>query len=367
MLARRFQRYNAVTLAAFVVCVVVCVALIAEGVVRVRSYMRHGYSSPRIESIYQTDPITGLRVPVAGAHMGGIVINSLGFRGDQIENPKPRGRIRLAFLGASTTFCAEVTDNGVTWPHLVTQLLNDQYGDHLFDYINAAVPGYTLETSRRRFAYEVSPLAPDIVVIYHASNDLSKNSAIEAERQGIQVVRGDAGLSFPAKFSMLWYLAQKNLRIWQMQRRAFDPGTKLQVSLDTLVRPFADDLDALVRQAKTVADTVVLVTFTTRMRPGQSKAELRQAAITSLYYMPYMTPEQLLSAFQAYNSAIRAAAVSSGAVLIDDDARIPADEANFVDSIHFTDRGSRAMAERVYRGLRNSGVIALHFRDSRPR
>ena len=70
--------------------------------------------------------------------------------------------------------------------------------------------------------------------------------------------------------------------------------------------------------------------------------------------MPYLTPEQLLAAFEAYNAVIRAAAMTSEAFLIDDDTTIPADGANFVDSIHFTDRGSRAMAQRVYKGLLES-------------
>jgi lysophospholipase L1-like esterase len=361
MVPGSLQRRNVLNLAALVVVAILCLALLAEGVVRVRSYLRHGYSSPRIESIYQIDPETGLRIPVPSGRMGGIEINSLGFRGDELENPKPSGRIRLAFLGGSATFCAEVSNNSVAWPHLVTQLLNEKFGYKRFDYVNAAVPGYSLEASRARFAAEVAALDPDVVVIYHASNDLSKNSAREAERQGILVNRGDAGLSFPAKYSMLWYLAQKNIRIWQGQRRAFDPAAKLDVSLDALVKPFADDLDALVSEAKAVADTVILVTFATRLRRGQSEEELRKAAVTSLYYMPYMTPDQLLSAFEAYNSVMRTVATTSGAFLVDEIGTLPADEANFVDSIHFTDRGSQKMAERVYRGLLNSGALARYL------
>ncbi len=358
MVARRLQSRKALFLVAFVIIACVCLALVAEGVVRARSYMRYGYGSPRIESIYRVDPVTGLRVPIAGARMGGIQTNSLGFRGEEIVTPKPSGRVRLAFLGDSTTFCAEVSNNSVVWPSLVAQLLNAKFGRDYFDYINAAVPGYTLKASQARLAADVAPLQPDIVVIYHGSNDLAKNSAFEAERQGIRVDRGDLGLSVPSSYSMLWYLVEKNWRIWRRQVHAFDPAAKLHGSLDSLTKPFADDLHALIRQARTVAATVVVVTFTTHMRPGQSEGELRKAAITSLYYIPYMSPEQLLAAFEAYNSVIRAAAENSGAFLIDDDAGIPADEADFVDSIHFTDRGSRAMAERVYNGLLQSGALA---------
>ena len=133
------------------------------------------------------------------------------------------------------------------------------------------------------------------------------------------------------------------------------------MSLDALAKPFADDLNALVAEAKTVADTVVLMTFATRMHRDQSQEELRKAAITSLYYMPYMTPNELLSAFEAYNSVIRSVAAASRAFVVDEIVSLSAEESNFVDSIHFTDRGNHNMAERVFRGLLNSGALARHL------
>jgi lysophospholipase L1-like esterase len=74
-----------------------------------------------------------------------------------------------------------------------------------------------------------------------------------------------------------------------------------------------------------------------------------------------MTPDQLVAAFDAYNAVIRALARTSGAFLIDGETDIPGDESHFVDSIHFTDRGSRRMADRVYRGLIDSGALARHL------
>src|SRR5512143_2051214 len=92
--------------------------LLLEGAVRVRQWMRYGTTQADAVELV-TDPATGLRIARPHMDTGRIQTNSLGFRSPELETPKPRGRVRLAFLGGSTTFCAEVSSNAVTWPALV--------------------------------------------------------------------------------------------------------------------------------------------------------------------------------------------------------------------------------------------------------
>ena len=63
--------------------------------------------------------------------------------------------------------------------------------------------------------------------------------------------------------------------------------------------------------------------------------------------MPYMTPNSLLDAFDAYNQIIRDVAMEEDAILIDTAMAIPGDAAHFVDSVHFSDQGAAAMAKFV--------------------
>jgi len=67
--------------------------------------------------------------------------------------------------------------------------------------------------------------------------------------------------------------------------------------------------------------------------------------------MPYMSIDGLLQGFEAYNEVIRVVARDKGALLIGDPDGIPADSVHYVDSAHFTDAGSRAMARRVTAAL----------------
>ena len=65
-------------------------------------------------------------------------INELGFRGKPFSMEKAPGTYRIAFLGGSTTYCAEVSGDDKTWPYLVVEAIKLAHPDWRFDYIYAA-------------------------------------------------------------------------------------------------------------------------------------------------------------------------------------------------------------------------------------
>ncbi|HMI30853.1 MAG TPA: hypothetical protein VK527_03870, partial [Candidatus Limnocylindrales bacterium] len=128
-----------------------------EGAVRVRQRLQYGTSTGEAFQLV-ADPATGLFIPKPGQDTGKIRINREGFRSPEISRLKPLGTVRLAFLGGSTTFCAEVTGNDETWPALVSRGLGERYPGVKFDYVNAGVPGYGLGSIRRNLDGRVAPL-----------------------------------------------------------------------------------------------------------------------------------------------------------------------------------------------------------------
>jgi lysophospholipase L1-like esterase len=320
-----------------------------EGIVRLRQYLKYGSASPTVHD-FTVDPVSGLKIPVPGSHRAGIAINSLGFRGQEITVPKPRGTVRLAFLGASTTFCAEVSSNELVWPHLVTKELQSRYPEVRFDYVNAAVPGYSTEETLRNLESRVAPLDPDVVVFYEATNELSGDTRELARHQGLLVENPDE-TSPLAEWSVLWFLLEKNWRVLQRQKGSGSAQTRLSFDPRELSRGFENRLEDLVRRAQEHAPIVALATFSHRIRHEQSDEEKLRASNTSLYYMPYMSVEGLLDGFDEYNRVIRDVALRRGAILVAGEDEIPGDSAHFADSVHFTDAGSRRMATRVARAL----------------
>lgn len=334
--------------------VLVVLALAVEGAVRLRNWVKYGTVGPA--HAFELDPGSGLMIPVPGRDTGRIRVDSRGFRNPELELPKPEGRVRVAFLGASTTFCAEVTSNEHTWPHLVWERLARTFPDADSDYVNAGVGGYPIEKTRVNLRARVAPLEPDLIVIYHAVNDVSVDTREEARARGVYAGHAD-GDSWLARYSLAWYLLEKNWTLRQRQRAAAAGRDRLEVDADALAQGFRRRLAALVAEAREVAPVVAVATFSHRVRADQTPQEQLAACNTALYYMPYMTPAGVLAAFDAYNRAIRAVAAETGCLLIDGEDEVPGDGLHFADSVHLTDRGCLAMAERVAARLLASPAV----------
>jgi len=320
--------------------------LLVEGLVRLRQWLRYGTTATTYYR-FGTDHPSGLRIPLPGFTAGPIRINSLGFRGAEIEQPKPPGRIRLAFLGASTTFCAEATALEATWPHLVVDGLRAAEPALEFDYVNGGVGGYTTTESLANLEHRVAPLQPDVILYYEATNDLTADTRDLAVRASLYR-RGEGEHAWIGRWWLTYYLIEKNLRQLSGPRGERE---KLRHEPRELSRGFEERLTRLVHAARARAPAVALVTFAVQLRRDQTPEEQRAAAASALYYMPFLDPASLLDGYEEYNRVIRSVAESSGAILIEGEAEIPGDPEHFADSVHFRDPGSRIQAGRVLRGL----------------
>jgi lysophospholipase L1-like esterase len=346
--------------------VLFAVLAVAEWAIRERQARLHG-TAATAEQLYVLDEKIDLRVPIANLTAGPIRTNSLGFRGPEIRVPKPDNTVRIAFLGASTTWCAEVSSNEKTWPHLVTERLRETVPGTAVDYVNGGVPGYVVRSSLRNLAHRVAPLQPDIIVIYHATNDMSAELRELAASKGVWQRKAVESRSWLSERSLLWNLAEKNLRILIAQKKVEADVGRLDVDERVLGETFRKDLEALVRAAQQHAKVVAIATFSTRLRPGQSPEEQLEASASALYYMPFMTPEGLLRSYARYNDVIREVARSRGAVLIEGEDQIPGDPAHFADSVHFNDAGASAMAQRVAGALLSEAAVQSLLQPSHAR
>src|SRR6185436_2389146 len=122
----------------------------AEGLIRVRAHLRFG----RYLDIYDLHhrlesgllaPLPNLDTAFAGNTR--VQTDERGFRSPPVRVPKPPRTLRLAFLGASTTFCSQVASNEKTWPRLVQLALQEQLPDVTVEHVNAGVTSYTLADS----------------------------------------------------------------------------------------------------------------------------------------------------------------------------------------------------------------------------
>lgn len=320
--------------------------LLLEGAVRIRQVVKYGTTGADIVELV-LDPATGLRTAKPYTHTARIHTDSRGFRNPELQVPKPPERVRLAFLGASTTFCAEVSADSLTWPALVTRRLAARYPRVSFDFVNGGEAGYGTESSLKNLRLRIAPLEPDVIVYYEATNDLSLDARELARARGI--FHGDVDKpSAMGRISSAWALVEKTLRY---RSRSSGAGPKLAFDPDSLAMGFRARLTEILRTARATAPVVAVATFAHKVRLGQPPDVQRKACESSLYYAPYLTVASLHAAWDAYNRAIAAAARDSGAMLIGGEDSIPGDDLHFADSVHFRDAGSALQAERVANAL----------------
>jgi lysophospholipase L1-like esterase len=353
---RLSPRGKRLAVAALTIIALCAMLVAAEIAVRVRQQMKYG-SATVLEDYWRYDPRINLRVPVANFASGSISINSLGFRGPEIPVAKPAGTVRLAFLGASTTWCGEVSGNEVAWPHLVSESLRKTFSPVRFDYVNAGVPGYTMRSLLKSMELRVAPLQPDIVVIYEAANDLSGDLRAHAAAQGLVKTAEFEPFSWPSRYSLLWSLVEKNLRVLSSEQAARSSVGRLAVDPGTLGEGYRQALTQVVRAAQRHAKIVAVVTFSIHPRRNQTPEEQIRGSISQFVYMPFVTPQLVMQSYERYNAIAREVARETGALLIEREDAIPGDPSHFADTVHFTDLGSRAMAKRVAEALASSDAL----------
>ena len=327
----------------------ICVALLlatAEAGLRVRAWYRHGSDGP-VASIYEPDDLLGRR-PRPGATLTGsarqLSINRWGFRGADLPRVKPPGTVRVAAVGDSTTFGMEAATDEAVWVARMTAQLNAPDTGLHYDALNAAVPGYMLETSRLCLAERVAPFDPDVVVIYQAAADI----AAHGQRQfPPQVQESDSSASL-ARFAQRYCLLLNLIRVNTVAFTARNTAPRRHEQLDERgVEAYADEVRATVELCRQRGWRVLLCTCPRAFGDPDAPADQYVLAQTALANNPVLSLAGLNDAYDRYNDAVRAVARESDVALVDLDRLVPKRREYFVDSVHLNDAGHDLVGEAV--------------------
>jgi lysophospholipase L1-like esterase len=109
-------------------------------------------------------------IPTPGWSRGKNRHNSLGYRGEEVAVPKPRGVFRIAVLGGSTIYTVEVDDYRESFPYQLQQEL--RRNRPAIEVVNAGCPMYSSWESLMNLELRVLDLQPDLVMVYHGINDV---------------------------------------------------------------------------------------------------------------------------------------------------------------------------------------------------
>lgn len=330
------------------------------------------YSGPHYLLGNALIPNIGFESRVASVHA-----NSRGFRGKEFDVPKPGGVYRIFALGGSTTFgfYPATTSDATAYPAVLEDALNRGKPDpavNRYEVVNAGLPGYSLRTSLQNLAGRVLFFQPDMVVIYHLTNDLARYGEEDGLNYPLlkQFVREGVAAGF-FDHVMGWSYAFQELRFsigTRLLGRFLADSGKDQTAAGPGWQPdqryldaFRRDLRNLVVLAKANGLRTVLSTqaiaFTEKTDfAALTEDERRMRFDQPMGFYAKVPAPHRYALFKRYNEIIREVARTEGAIFADVDAVVPKTPEYHWDYCHLTDKGSALQAETIYRAIRAAGI-----------
>jgi lysophospholipase L1-like esterase len=255
--------------------------------------------------------------------------NSLGFRGEEIESPKPAGRYRIICLGGSTTYSDTVGDDE-TYPVLLEQELRKARPDRDIEVINAGVPSYTTAETLPNLAFRCLDLQPDAIVLYEGINDFRTRNY--------------------ANYDNAYFHYRK---VWNGTVETWEKGEGELQGINAFIQNKPPENNgspiANIKRAGTYAFRRNLVSIA-----GIAKAHGVKVVLVSCTYdaaNEYMLKlPEFGAGIQEHNQVVKAVAQEQGALFIDMAASFTG-AGQFADAVHMNPAGSRQMARRIAEGL----------------
>ena len=119
---------------------------------------------------------------------GTLITNDLGLRNEAVVLPKPPGEHRILSLGESSTWGHGVKRDETYSAQLEALLTAKGVSANV---INAGVPAYTIQQSAVYLAEEGAIMQPDVVLVYHQTNDFLPTGAIDTQNPLVQLTASD--------------------------------------------------------------------------------------------------------------------------------------------------------------------------------
>jgi len=326
----------------------------------------------RLNDVFVFEPTDGEAYPtyrfLRNAHYPtGLVTNSFGWRGPDLPLNKPRGRIRIAFVGASTTIDAHA--DPFSYPEYINRWLNRWAEAHRpsvsFDVVNAGREGILSNSIEAIVRQELLPLRPDLVVFYEGANQFWPNTFSARpivkllrvmdprsmlETRSALAVRITSALA-GSKAGAEPYKPPISVQ-WPPNLDEYDPqigDPRLPVQLPRIV----GDFDRIRQTLVGVHGTLMLSSFGWLVYPGLVVDPRRD---TLLYkelnerYWPF-SYAHMRRFVDFQNRVFRKYAREHDLPFNDLAAAYPRDPRLFVDSIHMTPAGVKLMAWIVFQNL----------------
>lgn len=288
--------------------------------------------------------------------------NSLGFRSPEFSVNKSPNTIRIVCLGASTTEGSQA--NNQSYPYYLQQELGAAFPDKNIEVINAGRHAVGIKDLEATLAEEILPLQPDIVIFYHAANDVDLNEFVPDLRGSLGWPEGTAWLY--TKNGIVQGLYQNSALFKTLYNQFFTTSvppamshTFNENSRTEGAQRYHDTLTSIASRCKAADTKLVIVSFITVANNNLSITfDQNQGLFKEIYRNWYpLTPGEIEKAYQKYNNEAKSVAMERNLSYYDVAAEYPKDPKYFpFDYIHFTPEGNRLLADKITQHLKKEDL-----------
>lgn len=324
------------------------------------------YASQRLERLeaqvnrfnvyYEADPVLRHTLrpgdwsttddPAAGGQTCKFHVNEFRLRGPDIARAKAQGTLRILCLGGSTTFGSGCSSDDLTYPAQLQKELARRHPDRRIEVLNGGVPGYLTTDSFHNLG-RLEFLEPDIVLVYHAANDIAwgKRSGeyyfdpVNVPRPLSRLERAqiDAVSFFPE--------ALINRFRWSSKQRTPDGREELD---PRIFDGYSANLRRIAERARGMGANPCFITFTTTIDEHTNAKEF--AELLPMDYSLQLMKLQLdglRAAFSEMNRRVRELGEELGIQVVEIDGNVPRTRDCWNDFLHMNATGSGVMAELI--------------------
>ena len=272
-----------------------------------------------------------------------ISINSKGFRGPEIAEPK--GDIyRIVALGESTTFGLTFEPGDKPWPELLEQMIRERLKTRRpVEVINAGVIAYTILDNLRRLPGQILPLKPDMIISYHGANGFYFiDPALLKPTGSLPVPYQERPIKLAADF-------ENRARLMHLRSAELKALSKMPVNANPLETKYADAYRELIQVAATNHIRLMLANYSMAVN------ETSGPGVIAFYQRLGDSARGKIRANGIHSQIIQQLARQYPQVgLIDTHPHLDGEHEKFTDTMHLTQEGRQQLAENIFAGIKKT-------------
>lgn len=294
--------------------------------------------------------------------------NSLGFRGAETTWEKHEGVFRIVCLGGSSTYGFGPTSDATNWPTRLQGLLNQAPLTRRVEVINLAAQGYSTFESLIQLALRGVSLEPDLVLVYHAINDMRcalypgvvrDNShwravwPVERPSKSEQLLERSGIYRTWRRYATDWVMERENMGAYLIVDfgRWWPDDFGQPTDLDLGFQNFERNLVTIIATARAHGSEVMLVTQGTRMSDfdDMGSAQLQRDGFDRANRILAEVSEAHGTYFCDARAVLEAEADRQRALRGEDDV--------FTSTVHMTDAGCELLARTLAARILELGIV----------